>query len=91
MTAANRRESTTVEQDGETARTDRACAAETSESVVSEVIRKSLAENTRIAYRAGWKRFTAYCRGTGTKPMEATPADVVDFLVRLASTPRSPA
>ena len=57
---------------------------------VGEILRTSLAENTRLAYRSGWKRFAAYCQGRGTEPMEAATADVVDFLVHLASTPRSP-
>lgn len=46
--------------------------------------------NTRRAYRAGWERFTAYCKARGKEPMNAEPADVADFLVRLASRPRSP-
>ncbi len=58
--------------------------------LASEVIRTSLAANTRIAYRAGWDRFAAWCRDAGIEPMDAAPADVVDFLVRLASAPRSP-
>ena len=90
MKVAHRREGTSVGESGGTARTDRMYSAETGTPLASEVIRRSLAENTRIAYRAGWKRFAAYCRSTDTEPMEATPADVVDFLVRLASTPRSP-
>ena len=79
-----------VGEGGRTARADGVYPEETKEPLVSEVIRRSLAENTRIAYRAGWKRFAAYCRSTDREPMEATPADVVDYLVRLASTPRSP-
>ena len=57
---------------------------------VGEVLRTSLAVNTRRAYRAGWERFTAYCKARGREPMNAEPADVADFLVRLASRPRSP-
>lgn len=90
VAATDRRESSTVEEGGGTARADRAYSAKPSSPLVSDVLRRSLAENTRIAYRAGWKRFAGYCRATDTEPMDATPADVVDFLVRLASTPRSP-
>lgn len=90
MTAARRRGNRTVEEGGQTARADGVYPEETNRPAASEVIRRSLAKNTRIAYRAGWKRFAAYCRSADTEPMEATPADVVDFLVRLASTPRSP-
>lgn len=77
VAAADRRESRTVEEGGGMARTGRANSARPSGPLVSEVIRRSLAENTRIAYRAGWKRFAAYCRSTDTEPTEATPADVV--------------
>lgn len=65
-------------------------SAETGETRVGEILRTSLAENTRLAYRTGWQRFAAYCDATGSEPMEATPADVADFLVHLASEPRPP-
>ena len=65
-------------------------SAETGETRVGEVLRKSLAENTRLAYRTGWQRFAAYCDAAGSEPMKATPSDVADFLVHLASEPRSP-
>lgn len=81
VSTANRHLSMTSDQEG---------APRTGEPLVRDVIRRSLAENTRIAYRAGWNRFVAYCRDAGTEPMDATPAEVVDFLVRLASLPRSP-
>ena len=58
---------------------------------VANALRTSLSENTRIAYRTGWKRFAQYCAETGRDPMDATPDDVSNFLVRLASEPRSPA
>ncbi|MYA15751.1 MAG: hypothetical protein F4Z28_02755 [Gammaproteobacteria bacterium] len=57
---------------------------------VRDALRKSLSANTRRAYRNGWRRFTVYCDEAGKKPMAASPADVADFLVRLASEPRSP-
>ena len=57
---------------------------------VRDALRSSLSANTRNAYRTGWRRFAAYCEETGKNPMAATPADVADFLVRMASHPRSP-
>lgn len=57
---------------------------------VGEARRTALAENTRNAYRAGWRRFADHCQETGTNPMAATPDDVAGFLVRMASQPRSP-
>ena len=57
---------------------------------VGDALRTSLSENTRNAYRTGWRRFAAYCEEAGRDPMAATPHDVADFVVRLASTPRSP-
>lgn len=57
---------------------------------VRDALRTSLAENTRTAYRKSWSRFAAHCRSRGLDPMAATPADVADFLVAMASEPRSP-
>ena len=56
---------------------------------VDEAVRVSLAENTRTAYRVGWNRFAAWCRRCGVDPMAAGPGDVADFLVAVASEPRS--
>ena len=56
---------------------------------VDEAVRVSLAENTRAAYRVGWSRFAAWCRRCGVDPMAAGPGDVADFLVAVASEPRS--
>ena len=57
---------------------------------VRDALRRSLSANTRRAYRNGWRRFAAYCEEVGRKPMAVTPADVADFIVRMASQPRSP-
>ena len=67
-------------------------AKETAKTAISvrDALRTSLAENTRKAYRKGWDRFAAYCREAGRDPMAATPGDVADFLVAMASEPRSP-
>lgn len=57
---------------------------------VSRAIQVSLSQNTRRAYRAGWRRFVAYCDELGIDPLAATPDDVAKFLARMASAPRSP-
>ncbi|MXZ37925.1 MAG: site-specific integrase [Holophagales bacterium] len=56
---------------------------------VKDALRTSLAENTRTAYWKGWSRFAAYCESRDVDPMAATPDDVADFLVAMASEPRS--
>ncbi|MXX75490.1 MAG: site-specific integrase [Holophagales bacterium] len=57
---------------------------------VKDALDTSLAENTRAAYWKGWSRFAAWCRSRDLDPMAATPDDVADFLVTMASEPRSP-
>ena len=57
---------------------------------VKHLLRRSLSENTRIAYETGWRRFAAYCNERRRDPMVATPDEVADFVVGLASEPRSP-
>ena len=52
---------------------------------VGDALRTSLSENTRNAYRNGWKRFAAWCRERGRDPMAATPDDVADLLAAMAS------
>ncbi len=58
---------------------------------VRDALRTSLSDNTRSAYRTGWRRFTAWCDDAGTNPMAATPEDLASFVVQLASRPPSPA
>lgn len=58
---------------------------------VRDALRTSLSDNTRSAYRTGWRRFAAWCGDAGASPMAATPGDVAGFIVDLASRPRSPA
>lgn len=48
---------------------------------VNEALRTALAENTRRAYRSGWRKFAVYCRRERLDPMAATPEDVAEFLV----------
>ncbi len=56
---------------------------------VGQALATSLAENTRKAYRNGWRRFVAFCEQHGVDPMVATPATVAEFLVAMAATPGS--
>ena len=56
---------------------------------VAAAMRTSLSENTRRAYRCGWQRFVAYCDEVGVDALAATPDDVANFIVRMASAPRS--
>ena len=57
---------------------------------VEQVLETSLAENTRKAYRNGWRRFVAFCEQRRVDPAVATPATVAEFLVAMAATPASP-
>ncbi len=52
---------------------------------VSQALRTSLADNTRRAYRNGWRRFAAYCDRRQVDPMAATPENVAEFLVAMAT------
>ena len=45
----------------------------------------SLAANTRRAYRGGWRRFASWCDQRRLNPLAATPANVTEFLVAMAS------
>ncbi len=56
---------------------------------VSQALRTSLAENTRRAYRSGWRKFAAYCERKRLNPMAATPDDVAGFLVAVSAGPGS--
>ncbi len=53
---------------------------------ITNIIKHSMAKNTRIAYRKGWQRFTDYCT---TKRLQALPANeetVANFFVHLGNT-----
>lgn len=54
---------------------------------VRRAIQTSLSVSTRRAYWAAWRRFVAYCDELGLDPLAATPGDVAQFLVRMASIP----
>ena len=54
---------------------------------VRRAIHTSLADNTRRAYRSGWQQFVGFCTQHELNPMKATPGNVAEFLVAMA-TPR---
>ena len=55
-------------------------------SGIEEMLRKAAhSENTRIAYEKGWRSFEYYCKEIDLNPLKATAADVIDFLVAMAS------
>ena len=61
------------------------------ESDFSEQLRKAaLAHNTRIAYDKGWRCFSNYCSQQGIQPLRATPEEVAEFFIEIATQP-SPA
>ena len=51
------------------------------------ILESAIAENTRIAYRKGWQRFSDFCTAKGHKPFPATPQAVVEFLIEQATQP----
>ena len=62
-----------------------------SEVDFSEQLRNAaLADNTRIAYDKGWRRFVDFCNRQGIQPLNATPEQVANFFVEMATQP-SPA
>jgi integrase len=54
-----------------------------------EYLRAAQAENTRRAYRADWRDFTAFCRAAASEPLPASPETVVLYLSSLAETART--
>ena len=51
---------------------------------IASASRASLAENTRSAYRQGWRRFADWCGEHGVDPHAAAPGDAAVFLVAMA-------
>ncbi len=51
------------------------------------IIESAIAENTRIAYEKGWKRFSDFCEKQGYKTFPAEPKSVIEFLVEQATQP----
>ena len=59
-------------------------------SLAAETLREAAqAPNTRIAYEKGWRCFAGYCQERGIDPLDAAPADLVDFFVTGATQPSS--
>ena len=54
----------------------------------SEVVSSALADNTRIAYDKGWSCFSDYCDSQNICPLSATPKDIANFMIELATRPR---
>lgn len=54
-----------------------------------EVLSSALANNTRIAYDKGWSCFKDYCEKKKINPFSATPEQVADFIIELATHPSS--
>ena len=53
-----------------------------------EAIYSALSDNTRIAYRKGWSRFTEFCESQGiADPLSASPDSVARYFVHLATCP----
>lgn len=53
-----------------------------------EMLALELADNTRIAYGKGWRRFEDYCTEQHIEdPLSASPGEVARFLVDLATSP----
>ena len=62
-----------------------------SEVDFSEQLRNAaLADNTRIAYDKGWRCFLDYCDRQDIQPLNATPEQVANFFIEMATQP-SPA
>ena len=53
----------------------------------SEILSSALARNTRIAYDKGWSCFECYCATKKIDPFSATPEEIADFLIELATRP----
>ncbi|MCY3627069.1 MAG: tyrosine-type recombinase/integrase [Gammaproteobacteria bacterium] len=51
------------------------------------ILESAIAENTRIAYEKGWKRFSNFCEKRGYKTFPAEPKSVIEFLIEQATQP----
>ncbi len=53
-----------------------------------QAISLALSDNTRIAYRKGWSRFTEFCASEGiVDPLSASPESVARYFVNLSTRP----
>ncbi|MCY3826532.1 MAG: site-specific integrase [Candidatus Dadabacteria bacterium] len=55
----------------------------------NEIASSALAQNTRIAYDKGWRCFEDYCISRNIDPFSITPEQTADFIIDLATQPRS--
>ena len=62
----------------------------TNETDIQKIVLSSaIAPSTRLAYKKGWTRFTAYCEGQRiADPLSASPETVARFLLNCATQPR---
>ena len=51
------------------------------------ILESAIAENTRIAYEKGWKRFSDFCEKRKYKTFPAKPKSVIEFLIEQATQP----
>ena len=51
------------------------------------ILESAIAENTRIAYEKGWKRFSDFCEKRGYKTFPAESKSVIEFLIEQATRP----
>lgn len=57
-------------------------------TIAAETLREAAqAPNTRIAYEKGWRCFAGYCGQRGIDPLGASPSDLVEFFVNVATQP----
>ena len=53
-----------------------------------ELLYYPLADNTRLAYEKGWNCFVDYCIQKNCDPLAASPDDITEFLIKIATIPR---
>ena len=56
-------------------------------NIYNFILESAMAQNTRIAYEKGWKRFSEFCGKQGYATLPAEPKTVVEFLIEHATKP----
>ena len=56
-------------------------------NIYNFILESAMAQNTRIAYEKGWKRFSEFCGKQGYATLPAEPKAVVEFLIENATQP----
>lgn len=59
-------------------------------SILKRMCDAAQSENTRLAYRKGWRCFVNWCKNEGVSPNSATASNVAEFFVRLGTEPYTP-